>query len=172
MYKRQHPTEAKRRTLLTRLRRIARLLDAEDRTLQTPAEAAAAEAALREDLAALWQSDETRERQPSVLDEVRNGLYFFEATLFDLVPRLYEDLARALNAAYPGHTFRIPAVLRFGSWIGGDRDGNPFVTPDVTEQTLREHKTLALRLYRRALDAMRGHLSTSCLLYTSPSPRD
>ena len=156
-----HPTEAKRRTLLTRLRRLARFLDAEDRATQTPSERATTESAFREDLAALWQSDETRERQPTVLDEVRNGLYFFDATLFDLVPRLYDDLALALAAAYPGHAFRIPTLLRFGSWIGGDRDGNPFVTVDVTEQALREHKLMALRLYRRAIDQMRGHLSVS-----------
>ncbi|MCA0269080.1 MAG: phosphoenolpyruvate carboxylase [Bacteroidetes bacterium] len=156
-----HPTEAKRRTLLTRLRRMARRLDAYDRSVFTPSEETHAVQAMREDLAALWQSDETRDRQPTVLDEVRNGLYFFDATLFDLVPIVYADFERALAAAYPGATFRLPPLLRFGSWIGGDRDGNPFVTLDVTEETLREHKLMALRLYRRAIDRMRGHLSVS-----------
>ena len=92
---------------------------------------------------------------------MRNGLYFFEDTLFDLTPQIYLDLRTALRHTFPDNSFRIPAFLRFGSWIGGDRDGNPFVTVAVTEETLREHKAMALRLYQRAIDRMHGHLSMS-----------
>jgi len=156
-----HPTEAKRRTVLTKLNLIAETLHELDFHMPVPAETQAAIDLLREGILSLWQTDETRTRQPDVLDEVRNGLYYFDNTLFDLVPQVYADLSRALEQAYPGHRFDVPVFLRFGSWIGGDRDGNPNVTLAVTEETLREQKGLALRLYQRAIDRMHGHLSVS-----------
>ena len=156
-----HPTEAKRRTVLTKLNRIRDALHALDFHMPTPDEAATVRETLREEIVALWQTDDTRQRQPTVLDEVRNGLYYFDTPIFDLVPRLHRELQTALSHYYPHHPFRIPTFLRFGSWIGGDRDGNPFVTPAVTEETLREQKARVLRLYQRALDRMHGHLSVS-----------
>ncbi len=163
-----HPTEAKRRTILAKLRRMAFVLHELDFHSPTPDEARELHDALREEIVALWQSDETRLRQPTVMDEVRNGLYFFDEVLFDLAPALYRRLEMALADCYPGHPFRIPRFLQFGSWIGGDRDGNPFVTPAVTEEALREHKALALRLYQRSLDRMHGHLSSSARYGISP----
>jgi phosphoenolpyruvate carboxylase len=156
-----HPTEAKRRTLLTKLGRVAETLHAFDFHSPTPDEARAAILSLREEIVSLWQTDDTRTYRPNVLDEVRNGLYYFESTLFDLAPEIERRLGDALADAYPGATFEIPPFLKFGSWIGGDRDGNPFVTPAVTEETLREHQALALRLYRRGLERLHGHLSTA-----------
>lgn len=156
-----HPTEAKRRTVLNKLDRIHDLLDTLDFRLQTPSERTATEAALREAVASLWLTDETRPRPPTVLDEVRNGLFYFESTLLALIPKLHESLRTHLELAYPDYPFRIPNFMRFGSWIGGDRDGNPFVTIKVTEETLREHKTLILRAYRRALDDLHGNLSVA-----------
>ena len=156
-----HPTEAKRRTVLTKMSRLGaglRRLDFHD---LTPREEADTLAGVREEIASLWQTDETREQQPRVIDEVRNGLYYFESTLFDLVPRIYGELETALERHYPGSPFQVPVFLRYGSWIGGDRDGNPFVTASVTEEALREQKLLALRLYQRAIDRMHGHLSTA-----------
>src|SRR6185295_2657111 len=88
-------------------------------------------------------------------------------TLFDLVPEVRASLARALEREYPGEAFAAPNFLRFGSWIGGDRDGNPFVTPAVTEATLREHLSTALTLHRRSLDRFRGHLSMAASLGTT-----
>ena len=164
-----HPTEAKRRTILAKLRRIATFLAKLDFTAFTPEEERDTMQSVAEEIVALWQSDETRLRQPGVLDEVRNGLYFFDEVLFDLAPTLYRSLEDALARAYPGQTFEIPPFLRFGSWIGGDRDGNPFVTVAVTEETLREHKETALRLYQRSLDRMHGHLSASARLGISPA---
>jgi phosphoenolpyruvate carboxylase len=164
-----HPTEAKRRTILSKLRRMAVVLNRLDFERPTPEEMRAAEQNLLEEIVSLWQSDETRMRQPSVMDEVRNGLYFFDDVLFDLIPELYAELAETLADRYPGHTFTIPPFLRFGSWIGGDRDGNPFVTVGVTEETLREHKALALRLYQRGLDRMHGHLSVSARYGITPA---
>jgi len=167
-----HPTEAKRRTVLAKLARLGRALDERERPDATPEERAGALAELREEIVALWQTDETRERQPTVLEEVRNGLYYFEATLFELVPRLRRRAASAFAAAYPGESLLPPRLLRFGSWIGGDRDGNPFVTPEVSEETLREHKLLALRLHRRSLDRVHGHLSVAERVGVSDALRD
>ena len=156
-----HPTEAKRRTVLTKLTRIRNVLHEMDFHTPVPSEVMALRALLREEILSLWQTDDTRWRQPTVLDEVRNGLYYFDNTLFDLAPQLYDELQDALAQFYPETQFQIPTFLRFGSWIGGDRDGNPFVTMAVTEQTLREQKARVLRLYQRSIDRMHGHLSMS-----------
>ena len=154
-----HPTEAKRRTVLVKIARITEILHQLDFASLTPDEAETAQLRLREEIVSLWETEETRNYRPTVLDEVRNGLYYFESTLFDLAPELEARLLRALQSVWPQHAFRMPHFLRFGSWIGGDRDGNPFVTVRATEETLREHKVVALRLYLRALDRMHGHLS-------------
>jgi phosphoenolpyruvate carboxylase len=156
-----HPTEAKRRTVLTKLSRIADALRALDFGSPTPEEAESALELVREEVVSLWQTEETRSYRPGVTDEVINGLYYFESTLFDLAPVLVRRLRRALAQEYPGFPFTVGPFLRFGSWIGGDRDGNPYVTAKVTESTLREHQALALRLYQRAMDRMRGLLSTA-----------
>ncbi|HEX6737234.1 MAG TPA: phosphoenolpyruvate carboxylase [Vicinamibacteria bacterium] len=164
-----HPTEAKRRMVLLKLTRLNDALNALDFGDPTPEEAEAALESLREELVSLWQSDETRARPPTVIDEVRNGLYHFERTLFDLAPEFARKLERALAREYPGQAFTLPPFLRFGSWVGGDRDGNPNVTVAVTEETLREHKAMALRLYLRALDDLRAHLTVSDRLGISPA---
>ncbi len=156
-----HPTEAKRRTVLTKLDRLAGFLHQIDFEALSPDESALALQHLREELASLWETEETRAYRPGVLDEVRNGLYYFETTLFDLAPEIEERLRRALRETFPGHPFTVPHFLRFGSWIGGDRDGNPSVDAQATEAALREHKAMALRLYLRALDRMHGHLSVA-----------
>ena len=96
-----------------------------------------------------------------MFDEVRNGLYYFEQSLWDVVPRLYRATEEALAESYPGEAFAVPPFLRFGSWIGGDRDGNPHVTARVTEQTLLLHKDVALGLFERDLDELQRHLSVS-----------
>ena len=155
-----HPTEAKRRTILTKLARIADVLRQLDLDSPTPEEERAAQEVLREELVSLWQTEETRAYKPGVMDEVRNGLYYFETTLHDLAPAIVATLERAVAAHYPG--LRVPpAFLRFGSWIGGDRDGNPFVTAAVTEEALRAHQDLALRLLRRGIERLHGHLSAT-----------
>jgi phosphoenolpyruvate carboxylase len=154
-----HPTEAKRRTILTKLARIADTLRALDLSDPTPEETRARHEEVREELVSLWQTEETRAYKPDVMDEVRNGLYYFES-LFDLAPGVTRALERAVAAHYPGARVR-PAFLRFGSWIGGDRDGNPYVTVAVTEETLRAHNDLALRLLRRGIERLHGHLSST-----------
>jgi phosphoenolpyruvate carboxylase len=156
-----HPTEARRRTTLERLRRVAaaaQRLHAHDLLPDEPEEIARH---VLEEVVSLWQSDEVRAERPSVLAEVKNGLYYFESGLFDLVPRLYRDLERALRASYPGRAWRVPAVVRFSSWMGGDRDGNPFVTPDVTVEAARILRVAAIRRHLASVDALGGRLSQS-----------
>lgn len=156
-----HPTESKRRTILLKLKAIANdLYDLNYRTL-LPTEEDAIVQRIRENIVLLWQSDETRDRRPTVMDEVREGLYYYEATLFQLVPQIYQELERALAEYYPGETFAVPVFLRYGSWIGGDRDGNPFVTLEVTEEALREQKETILKQYNIEIDALYHHLSSA-----------
>ncbi|HMN27023.1 MAG TPA: phosphoenolpyruvate carboxylase, partial [Caldilineaceae bacterium] len=156
-----HPTEAKRRVIQRRLGDIAALLRARKRLDLLPKEAAALDEQLRENILVLWQSDETRDRQMSVMDEVRNGLYYFEQTIYRLVPQIYADLSEALADYYPGERFVIPRFLRYGSWIGGDRDGNPFVTLAVTEETIRAQKEAVLNCYSRDVEHLFNHISAS-----------
>ncbi|HET7295181.1 MAG TPA: phosphoenolpyruvate carboxylase [Vicinamibacteria bacterium] len=167
-----HPTEAKRRTILFKLDRITEALARLDSAVLTPDERREALLALREEIVSSWQTDETRAQRPGVMDEVRSGLYYFERTLFDVVPRLRAKLARALAAEYPDREFELPPFLRFGSWIGGDRDGNPNVTVEVTEQALSEQQGVALRLYRRAVEDVHAHLSTAARFGTSAVLRE
>ena len=155
-----HPTEAKRRTVLTKLARIAGVLRALDFEQPAPEEERAALDELREEIVSLWQTEETRAYKPDVMDEVRNGLFYFETVLYDLAPEVVRSLERAVAQHYPGASVR-PSFLRFGSWMGGDRDGNPFVDAAVTEEALRAHQEVALRLLRRGIERLHGHLSTT-----------
>jgi phosphoenolpyruvate carboxylase len=156
-----HPTEARRRTTLEKLRRIADAVERRYAGHLLPAEEEETARRVAEEVVGLWQSDEVRVVRPMVLDEVKNGLYYFAASLFDLVPQLYRDLERALLQHYPEHRWRIPTLLRFGSWVGGDRDGNPYVTPDVTVETVRLLRGTALRHHIDAIEALSHRLSQS-----------
>jgi phosphoenolpyruvate carboxylase len=162
-----HPTEAKRRTILTKLAHIADVLRSLDFERPGPEQERAAHEELREEIVSLWQTEETRAYKPDVMDEVRNGLFYFETVLYDLAPEVVGSLERAAAAHYPGARVN-PSFLRFGSWIGGDRDGNPFVEPAITEETLRAHHELALRLLRRGIERLHGHLSTTERLGVDP----
>jgi phosphoenolpyruvate carboxylase len=155
-----HPTEAKRRTVLFKLKKMADILRELDRTDLLPLERAEQEDLLRENIVLLWQSDEMRDRPPTVMDEVRHGLYFFETTLFDLLPKIYREMEKALAESYPGEEFDVPIFLRYGSWVGGDRDGNPYVNVAVTEETLRTHKDVVLEQYKREVESLYNHLTS------------
>ena len=139
-----HPSEAKRRSIRSKLRRMRHSLQELDREDLLPRERARHEADLRGELNVLWQTDFLRPARPTVLDEVERGLSIMPR-LWEAVPEVYESLRRGLEAWYPGESVKIPAFLTFGSWMGGDRDGNPFVTAEITERTL-------LRLREAAID--------------------
>jgi len=156
-----HPTEAKRRSILEKTQRISGRLAALDHPLVTAGEQEALETDILAEITAIWQTDEVRRRAPTVQDEVRNGLFYFDQVLLGVLPRLYRDLRRALAVHYPGVAFTVPPFFRFGSWIGGDRDGNPRVTLQDTWETLRLHKALALRKHRESIEQLGGSLSQS-----------
>ena len=143
-----HPTESKRRTLLTKLGRLGQLL--RQRTDPAQHELGGFDpACIEREITSLWLTDRSRTARPEVTDEVRTGLWYFDTTLWHTLPRLQDDLERALAQHYPG--VRAPARwLTFGSWIGGDRDGNPNVTARVTAETLVLHRRLALEKLRLA----------------------
>ena len=152
-----HPTEARRRTALQALGRVGRILDARDDPRLAPAAARALDDKLREEVTILWRTAEVRPTVPLPLDEVRTALVFFDSTLYSLVPSIQRSLEAAIGKA-PVATGPdeepLPPILRWGSWIGADRDGHPGVTAEVTEQAARiqadhvlhGHEAVALRL--------------------------
>ena len=156
-----HPTEARRRVTLERLRRIDDAVERLHAADILPEEEAEQARRIEEEIVTLWQSDEVRSGRPTVLDEVQNGLYYFEQGLFDLVPRLYRDIETSLAASYPEQAWRVPPLLRFGSWIGGDRDGNPFVTPEVTVEAARRLRVAALTRHLSSIEDLGRRLSQS-----------
>jgi phosphoenolpyruvate carboxylase len=150
-----HPTEIVRRTLLQSHRRITDVLAIRDRPDLTPEESDAAIDALRREVATVWQTDEVRNRTVSPLDEVRGGLAVFEQVLWEALPRYVRQIDRAIGEPLPLDA----APLRFGSWIGGDRDGNPNVTPEVTRRATWMARWVAADLYGRDIEALRSELS-------------
>jgi phosphoenolpyruvate carboxylase len=150
-----HPTEIVRRTLQQAQRRIADTLAVRDRVDLTPEEADTALAALRREVATVWQTDEVRDRPVSPLDEVRGGLAVFDQVLWEALPRYVRQIDRALGSPLAVDA----APLRFGSWIGGDRDGNPNVTPETTRQATWMARWVAADLYAREIDSLRTELS-------------
>ncbi len=130
-----HPSEAKRRSIRAKLRRMRHSLQEFDTPGLLPRERQRHEADMRSELTLLWQTEFLRPTRPSVLDEVDRGLSLMPR-LWEAVPQVHSSLRRALARHYPGHAFRVPAFLSFGSWMGGDRDGNPFVTAEITTETL------------------------------------
>ncbi len=159
-----HPTEAKRRTVLMKLKRISALLFELRRDGVLPRERERMISEMRRHLTSLWQTDEVRATTLTPMDEVENGLFFFGETVWPLVSWLRDDLRRAIRRYYPGAPFEVPVFLKFGSWIGGDRDGNPNVTPEITRRAVRAHRALALRLHIRSLRNLRHELSQSVRL--------
>jgi phosphoenolpyruvate carboxylase len=156
-----HPTEARRRTTLEKLRRIADAIERRAEVALLPEEERETARLVAEEVVSLWESDDVRVVKPSVIDEVKNGLYYFEAVLEVTVPQIYRELEQALAAGYPEHAWRVPPVLRFGSWMGGDRDGNPFVTPEVTAETVRLLRVSAIRRRLAAVEELSRRLSLS-----------
>jgi phosphoenolpyruvate carboxylase len=155
-----HPSEAKRRLIRAKLRRMRTSLQALDATDLLPRERLRHEADIRSELAVLWQTEFLRPSRPTVLDEVNRGLSIMPR-LWEAVPQVHAALRRALADFYPGHGFRIPAFLTFGSWMGGDRDGNPFVTADVTAQTLVRLRNAAIDQHLAWCDRLHDLLTIS-----------
>ena len=156
-----HPTEAKRVTVLEKHRRIYRRLVELEAPRWTPRERSDLISAVRTEIELLWLTGELRLEKPTVAQELAWGLYFVTENLFDVVPDLVDKLERALRQAYPEGQFQVPSFFQFGSWIGGDRDGNPFVTNEVTRRTVYDNRVASLRRYRQRLGELLRALSAT-----------
>jgi phosphoenolpyruvate carboxylase len=182
-----HPTEVARRSVMFKRRRISDLLEQLDRVPVPEPQLESLERELSAEITALWQTDDVRSARPTVRDEIRMALDYYEASLFDTLPVLYTEIAAALQAEYPApnrgapssrpHSGAkmgsqnasgvaasiadLPQLVSFGSWIGGDRDGNPFVTPQATRDALAMAHGLLLSHYRRRLQNIFEQLGSS-----------
>ncbi len=160
-----HPTEVQRKSILNCQMVITRLLDERDRMQLTPEESRANDDALQRAVLTLWQTRMLRMSKLSVLDEVENGLSFYDYTFLRELPHLYaglEDLLASKDQRF--EKVELPSFMRLGSWIGGDRDGNPFVTATVLEKTLVMQSTRAFKFYLEELHTLGSQLSMATLL--------
>ena len=158
-----HPTEVARQTVLLKRRRIAEQLERLDRLPLTMGEALRCEQAIHAEIVSLWQTDEVRQTKPTVDDEIRMGLRYFRLSLFATLPRIYSEVTEALRDVYGVvlDVAELPNLLSFGSWIGGDRDGNPLVKPECLKDALELARTVILREYIRDVEFLSDCLSSS-----------
>jgi len=171
-----HPTEVARRSVMFKRRRISDLLEQLDRIPVPEPHLESLQHDLIAEITSLWQTDDVRSARPTVRDEIRMALDYYESSLFDTLPVLYAEVAAALAAEYPGSNpcgatelegnttpsiCELPQLVSFGSWIGGDRDGNPFVTPQATREALAMAHNLLLTHYRRRLQNIFEQLGSS-----------
>ncbi len=160
-----HPTESKRRAVMHTLRGIFLTAEKLDGPRMGKLEREQVIDDLRNQIQILWKTDEVRVHKPTVEDEIRNGLFYFRECLFNAVPRVYRYLEQAIQRVYGKKTeVSLPSLLQFGSWIGGDRDGNPFVKPSTTEYALRQHMAEVLCEYLRRVEDLRSTLTQSSRL--------
>ena len=159
-----HPTEVQRQSLIRNHRDIAHLLDQRERLQMTPEEEAENDLGLANAILTLWQSRMLRPVRLKVIDEVKNGVTYFKETFFTELPRLYIQAAQQLQKRYPETQWALPPFFRVGSWIGGDRDGNPFVTAEILKEALRLQSAAALNHYLEEVHELGGELPLSDLL--------
>jgi phosphoenolpyruvate carboxylase len=156
-----HPSEARRRTLLHQLEGLLDLIGKLDNPRCEGEEREELLEQVRAFVTLLWQTAETRTQHPTVLDEVRSVLYFLAGTAYEVAPRVQVSVEKALKRAYGPGQFSIPPLLRFGSWVGGDRDGNPAVTAEVSRAAARLARAAILRRYQDAVHEVGRTLSVS-----------
>ncbi len=156
-----HPTEARRRTIIAKLARIAGILRDLDERALLPDEAERLHQRLAHTVEEVWYSEEVRATELTALDEVRTSLVYLLSTFADVVPRLYRDLEEAISVVYPRTAIVVPPLLIPGTWIGGDRDGNPSVTPEVTSQALDLMRAAAIGLLDERLLELAGRVSVA-----------
>jgi phosphoenolpyruvate carboxylase len=164
-----HPTEAKRRTIMELQRRIFVTSERLDDPRLSRSEREEVHSTLQEQIQVLWKTDEVRVNKPQVDDEIRHGIFYFQDSLFQAVPGVYRQMEKALSKVYgealaKDRPIVAPSMLRFGSWIGGDRDGNPFVTADITKLALRLQARAVLLEYICRLSRLQLSLTHSVLL--------
>ena len=158
-----HPTEVARRSVMFKRRRIGEFLAALDRIPVPEQDLARLEELVLAEITSLWQTDEVRSHRPTVYDEIKMGLDYYDVSIFATLPGLYREISHALRASYglEIEAHELPLVLIFGSWIGGDRDGNPYVTPDVTRDAIQLARGHLLHFYQGQLETIMDLLTTS-----------
>jgi phosphoenolpyruvate carboxylase len=158
-----HPTEVARQTVLLKRRRVAQALERLDRVPLTYEEAEECEERIRAEVTSLWQTDEVRLAKPTVDDEIRMGLRYVRLSLFDALPKTYAEVAESFRDVYGVELDEatLPNLIQLGSWIGGDRDGNPLVKPECIRDALEQARSLILREYLNDVEALSDHLSPS-----------
>lgn len=166
-----HPTESKRRTVMEILRRIFLLDEQLTHDPLTAFDEQRIRNELKKQVQLLWATDEVRAVKPTVRDEIKNGLYYFNVSLFDAVPHSYRNLENAIRRVYAdeiaaGAHFNVPGFVKFGSWIGGDRDGNPFVTAETTEMAIMLQQRTVIRRYLEDVTRLTFQLTQSQPLCT------
>lgn len=154
-----HPTEAKRRTIIDKLARIFDTIRQLDERSALPREVDRARTMMASAIAGLWASNELRITQPTVQDELRATLVYFASSIAPVLADIYRDIEEGLAAHYPDADISVPSFVRFGTWIGGDRDGNPFVTPEVTIEALEIMRDEAIEILHDRLRWLAGRLS-------------
>ncbi len=168
-----HPTESKRRAVMLQLRRIFEANEAYDAPAQYVDHERQSARRLSTAIQALWKTDTMRPERPDVRQEVRMGLHYFSESLFDSIPVVFRRLYNAIERAYGDHPdyhgIDLSAIVRFGSWIGGDRDGNPNVSSDITRETCYFQQITILKHYRKRLSDLIGILTQSSS-FVSPAP--
>ena len=158
-----HPTEVARQTVLLKRRRIAQQLERLDRLPLTAEQAEDCENNIRAEVTSLWQTDEVRLAKPTVADEIRMGLRYFRLSLFDSLPKIYAEIVESFREVYGLDLDEnaLPNLIQFGSWIGGDRDGNPLVTPHCIRGALEMARALILHEYLNDVEFLSDRLSSS-----------
>ncbi|KAG0580420.1 hypothetical protein KC19_4G171700 [Ceratodon purpureus] len=159
-----HPTEARRREVLTCLHRIFVLLNDREDPRLSPAQKVEVEVEIEAEVEILWRTDEMRATKPTVLEEIMTGLDYFRYSLFEAVCTTYRYAENSVNVIYPDEGLVVPSFIKFGSWIGGDRDGNPFVKPETTVMAALLASRLILAEYIRRVRACQDTLTHSLLI--------
>lgn len=158
-----HPTEATRQTILKKVLRISELMLNKELSILSDSDEEEVKLKIKTEVTLLWQSNEIRFSKINVEDEVMRGLFFFKNVIYKILPKIYNDLELELQSQF-NYGERVPPLIKFGSWIGGDRDGHPFVSIDVTKETFQIHRKEIINLYLNELNHIYEYLSTSTYL--------
>ncbi len=160
-----HPTEATRQTILRKILNISKLLIKKEISNLTLEEKIRLYENLQAEITLLWQTSEIRFHKITVKDEIQRGLFFFKNILYDVIPEIQSEISKDVKDIFNAD-LKIKPILKFGSWIGGDRDGHPFVTVDITKETMQNHREIIIELYKKDLDKLYDALSSSSIIIT------
>lgn len=148
-----HPTEAKRRTTLVKHQRLFNRLVERDITRLTPTEKEMLDFQIKSEIIGLWQTDDVRMHKVEVMDEIKTGLYYLDNIIYQSIGDFYFKFQHDFEGILPNN-YQLPPILTFGSWIGGDRDGHPFVTSNITKETIISHKKHILNQYFQDISSL------------------